>query len=40
VGRSGYPTLEDKNHTCKGRQNQATLMIMNSVLSRSIHTGL
>ena len=34
VGRSGYPTLKDKNHACKGRQNQATLMIKNSVLSR------
>ena len=33
VGRSGYPTLKDKNHACKGRQNQATLTIKNSVLS-------
>jgi hypothetical protein len=33
VGRSGYSTLTDENQTCKGRQNQAILMIENSVLS-------
>jgi hypothetical protein len=34
VGRSGHSTLPDENQTCKGRQNQAILMIENSVLSR------
>jgi len=38
VGRSIYPKLEDINQTCKGRQNQAALVIMKSVLSSEFNS--